>query len=130
MEKKLIRTVSRTVDETNGVDKNYIVVMSSESDSVSYQSSAGEGKVVGIVYDDADDGKPVEIVTEGIEEVYCDMAVNRGDYLMASATAGKVTKAENATAAETEICGMSEETIPEAGLVLMNLSYNGTTRTV
>lgn len=130
MEKELIRKISRTVDETDGVDKNYIVVMSSEADSVSYPSSAGEGKVVGIVYDDAADGEPVEIVSEGIEEVYCDMAVDRGDYLKASATAGKVTKADNTTSAETEICGMAEETISEAGLVLMNLRYNGTTRTI
>lgn len=123
---------SRTVNQTDGVVANRVVVIDTEVDSVKYPSGVGAGKVTGVTIKDADDDEAVELADgNSIVYVETDMAVTRGGYAMVADDEGRVTPAEHVTPEEnTEIIGIFEETTPDAGLALLDMTLNGTVRTV
>lgn len=108
--------------------KNRLVKMTTANDTVTY-ATAGDGKVIGVSNDGVTTGQDLEVVTDGIVEVYTTEAVTRGDYAMAAAN-GQASVASHATAEATEIVGIFEETTSDAGLAFLNLKHNGLYRTV
>lgn len=130
------RIVDRASKNADGAIYPNRVVTYGSADGEVKAASAGDDNLIGVSQGKDDnttviaDGAELEIVTEGNVYIDCTEAVDQGDDLMVTGSAGQVCKAEHATAEDTYIAATAEETITDAGLVLASLRKKNHIRSI